>query len=152
MKKFYSDEAYAFVDNHPMILDKRNAEAFIIMSAYDHGVRSGHGYNYRKEVLRNLNPEHVPSDRDVLALGGMGLAGEAGECVDLIKKHLFHKVPLDRDKLIKELGDVRWYFEVLCHAAGITITEVERLNVEKLRKRFPNGFNTVDSIKKADER
>lgn len=110
-----------------------------------------HGYDYRKEVLRNLNPEHVPSDRDVLNLGAMGLAGEAGECVDLVKKHLFHKVPLDREKLLKELGDVRWYFEVLCHAAGTTIEEVEKLNVEKLRKRFPNGFTTEASVKKADE-
>lgn len=111
-----------------------------------------HGYDYRKEVIRNLNPQHVPSERDVINLGAMGLAGEAGEVADLVKKHLFHQVPLDRDKLIKELGDVRWYFEVLCHAAGTTIEEVEKLNVEKLRKRFPNGFTTEDSIKKADEK
>lgn len=107
--------------------------------------------NYRKEVLRNLNPAHVKNAEEVLTLGAMGLAGEAGECVDLVKKHLFHGVPLDRDKLLKELGDVRWYFEVLCHAAGTDIEEVERLNVEKLRLRYPDGFTTEASVKKADE-
>lgn len=102
--------------------------------------------SYRENVLRTA-ADHV----DLLGLGAMGLAGESGEVVDLIKKHIHHKVPLDKEKLIKELGDVRWYFEVLCHCAGTTMEEVERLNIEKLKKRYPNGFTTQASIERKDE-
>lgn len=103
-------------------------------------------FNYRKEVMRTA-AGHV----DPLSLGAMGLAGEAGEVVDLIKKHVHHKVPFDRDKFIKELGDVRWYLELLCDCAGVTIQEVEKLNIEKLRKRYPDGFTTQASIERKDE-
>lgn len=102
--------------------------------------------NYRDEVLRTA-AEHP----DMLGLGGMGLAGEAGEVVDLIKKTVYHGVPLDKEKLIKELGDVRWYFEVLCYCVGTTMEEVENINVEKLRKRYPDGFTTQASIERKDQ-
>lgn len=102
--------------------------------------------NYREEVLRTAN-----AHANLLGLGAMGLAGESGEVVDLIKKHLYHDAILDRDKMIKELGDVRWYIEVLCHCIGVTLEEVEKVNIEKLRKRYPNGFNAEDARKRADE-
>ncbi len=93
---------------------------------------------YRAEVLRTAG---VPlPDKDRWALGALGLAGESGEVVDLLKKHLFHGKPLDIDKLIMELGDVRWYLEVLAYMAGVSMEEIERRNVEKLRLRYPNGF------------
>lgn len=105
---------------------------------------------YRDSVLRTCNPEL--SQKDKLTNSAMGLVGEAGEVCDLIKKYLFHDQPLDREALIKELGDVRWYFELLCHQLNISIEDVERLNVEKLKKRYPNGFKSTDSIAKKDER
>ncbi len=106
--------------------------------------------SYRKEVLRNVNHELLATPKDILSCAGMGLAGEAGECVDLVKKHLHHGVPFDREKMIKELGDVRWYLELMMHACNTTIEEVERLNVEKLRKRYPEGFTTKASVERAD--
>lgn len=102
--------------------------------------------SYRDEVLRTASA-HV----DPLSLGAMGLAGEAGEVVDLIKKHVHHKAPFDRDKFIKELGDVRWYLELLCHCANVSMEEVEALNIEKLRKRYPDGFSTQASIERKDQ-
>lgn len=81
----------------------------------------------------------------------MGLAGEAGEVVDTIKKVVFHGHPLDLAELTKELGDTHWYFTRLMDTLGIQPTIVRQLNVEKLRLRFPNGFSSEDSIKRVDQ-
>lgn len=101
--------------------------------------------SYREEVMRT-----AAKHQDLLGLGAMGLAGEAGEVVDLVKKHIYHGAPFDKEKFIKELGDVRWYFEVLCQCVNVSMEEVEQRNIEKLHKRYPNGFNTEDSIKRVD--
>lgn len=75
------------------------------------------------------------------SMGAMGLSGEAGEVTDLLKKVLFHKHKLDPDKLKKELGDVLWYLAFLAHIGGMTLSEVATANVEKLRGRYPKGFD-----------
>lgn len=85
-----------------------------------------------------------------LNLGAMGLAGESGEVADLLKKVLFHDRPLDREKLILELGDVRWYMECLCYVIGTTMEEVERMNFEKLSKRYPDGYSHEASAARKD--
>ena len=101
---------------------------------------------YRAEMLRTAAPGLTKAD--ALNIAALGLAGEAGEFVDLIKKHLFHSHPLDRNKAIKELGDVRWYLELAAFAVGVTMEEVEDRNVAKLRERYPNGFSTEASQKR----
>lgn len=107
--------------------------------------------SYRDEVLRTGKSSlDSLSDDQSLSLGALGIAGEAGEVADLIKKTVFHKKPMDRENLVKELGDVRWYFEYLMIATGITMEEVERVNIEKLRIRFPNGFTPEDAAKRVD--
>jgi NTP pyrophosphatase (non-canonical NTP hydrolase) len=94
--------------------------------------------NYRTEMLRTLVGHE---NKTSLVHAALGLAGETGEVVDELKKHLVYGKALNKKNLINELGDVRWYFELLCHCLGITIEEVEKLNIEKLRKRYPNGFS-----------
>jgi NTP pyrophosphatase (non-canonical NTP hydrolase) len=91
--------------------------------------------NYREEVKRT-------AERSLYSIlfGALGLAGETGEVVEIVKKYYFHGKPLDTNHLVEELGDVRWYLECLCIAANVSMEEVERRNVEKLRKRYPNGF------------
>lgn len=81
----------------------------------------------------------------------LGLAGEVGETLDLLKKHLGHGHPLDLDKLKKEFGDVRWYGAVLEDAFGFKSSEVAQANVDKLRARYPTGFTVEASKAKADE-
>lgn len=106
---------------------------------------------YRAEVMRTLGPaEKYPKDKR-LTLAALGLAGESGEVVDLIKKHLFHGKPLDLEQLIKELGDVRWYLESMAWVIGVTMQDIEEANIRKLRARFPQGFTNKDANKKADE-
>ncbi len=71
----------------------------------------------------------------------MGLAGEVGELVDMFKKNIFHEKPLDDTHAIKELGDVLWYAALLCDAKGWDLETVMELNIEKLKARYPDGFD-----------
>jgi NTP pyrophosphatase (non-canonical NTP hydrolase) len=75
----------------------------------------------------------------------LGLAGESGEYADLIKKHLFHSHALDREKARKELSDVLWYVAVAAHQLGFTLSSVAQANVDKLRARYPDGFDPLRS-------
>jgi NTP pyrophosphatase (non-canonical NTP hydrolase) len=87
---------------------------------------------------------------DQLSNMALGLAGEAGETADMLKKHLFHGKPLDADAVIKELGDVLWYVAGMATAIGASLDEVAQRNVEKLRTRYPDGFSAEASAKRAD--
>jgi NTP pyrophosphatase (non-canonical NTP hydrolase) len=80
----------------------------------------------------------------------MGLAGESGEVVDYLKKVVHHGHELDQDKLEKELGDVLWYLSQVAKLYNIPLARIAQLNIAKLQKRFPNGFNTEDSLRRVD--
>jgi NTP pyrophosphatase (non-canonical NTP hydrolase) len=109
------------------------------------------GLSYRDNVLRNC-PNFDKEDLfQKLSLSGLGIAGESGEVVDLIKKFLHHDKPLDKTKLIKEMGDIHWYLEYLAITIGVTEYEVKQANVTKLLERYPNGFNFTDANKPREE-
>lgn len=80
----------------------------------------------------------------------MGLIGEASEISELIKKWYFQGHTLDRGKLAEELGDTFFYFMALLKIFEINLDEIMENNMDKLTKRYPNGFNKEDSIKRAD--
>lgn len=77
----------------------------------------------------------------------MGLAGEVGELVELYKKHLYHGKSLDKDKVVKEAGDVLWYLSNLLRTTGIDFSEVPDKNVQKLMERYPDGFQYGGGIR-----
>lgn len=83
---------------------------------------------------------------DQLRNASYGLNGEAGEVIDILKKHEFQGHTLDTDKLIKELGDVAWYLALACTALGVPLSDVLERNIDKLRKRYPAGFDPDKSI------
>ncbi len=93
---------------------------------------------YQKEAMRTAG-KHSPLD--LLVNGVMGIAGEGGECVDMVKKMLYQGHELDREHLAKELGDVAWYLAVTAHAIDYPLEDVLLMNVEKLRRRYPDGFD-----------
>lgn len=95
------------------------------------------GNAYQKEAMRTAARLHG----DLLQNGVMGLCGESGECVDLVKKHLFQGHELDKEHLAKELGDVAWYLAVTAEAIGYDLNTILQMNVKKLRDRYPNGFD-----------
>ncbi len=82
---------------------------------------------------------------DGLLNGVMGLCGEAGEVIDLVKKHLHQGHDLDKEALVKELGDVAWYLAETAWALDVTLDQVFRGNLEKLHQRYPQGFSTERS-------
>ena len=98
--------------------------------------------HYVQEVHRTCSP--LPT-KDLLTVSALGIAGESGEIVDLIKKVLYHDHELDTDKLCKEIGDLLWYFVLLCETTGLTLEQVMETNVAKLRKRYPEGFDAQRS-------
>ena len=100
--------------------------------------------DYQKKAMTTLNP--ALSKKDVLLNGVMGLCGEAGECIDLVKKHLHQGHPLDSEKLAKELGDVAWYLAETAWALDLPLESILRGNLEKLKKRYPQGFDSEKSM------
>ncbi|MBQ4051027.1 MAG: nucleoside triphosphate pyrophosphohydrolase family protein [Oscillospiraceae bacterium] len=107
------------------------------------------GNEYQKLALTTLNP--ALSEKDVLINGVMGLCGEAGEAIDIVKKHLAQGHELDREKLIGELGDIAWYLAETAHALGVSLDEVLTRNIDKLKRRYPEGFDESRSIHREKE-
>ena len=103
---------------------------------------------YQELAMRTLNKEL--DKKDILINGVMGLCGESGEAIDIVKKHLAQGHQLDKEKLAKELGDIAWYLAETAYALDLNLEDILIMNIEKLRKRFPNGFNVEDSIKRKD--
>lgn len=95
--------------------------------------------DYQRESARTIDPKR--SDIEVLTSGGLGLAGESGEVIELIKKHVFHGHALDKEKLTKEVGDALWYLATICTGGGIRLCDAAAGNVEKLKARYPDGFS-----------
>ena len=101
---------------------------------------------YQKMALITLNP--ALGKQDVLINGVMGLCGESGEAIDIVKKHLAQGHPLDREGLIKELGDVAWYLAETAYALDVSLEEVFQQNIDKLKARYAEGFDTRRSVER----
>lgn len=112
------------------------------------------GNEYQKLALRTMpplasticdTPERFTCMR--LLEGLMGLNGESGECIDIYKKNLFQgHAELDREHLAEELGDVAWYLAEAAYAIGYSLDDILEMNIKKLEKRYPNGFEAERSV------
>jgi NTP pyrophosphatase (non-canonical NTP hydrolase) len=99
---------------------------------------------YQNLAMRTLNKDL--NKKDVLINGVMGLCGESGEVIDVVKKHLAQCHDLDKEKIIKELGDVAWYLAETAYAIDVNLEDVFIKNIEKLKERYPEGFSIEKSI------
>lgn len=99
---------------------------------------------YQKEALRTASG--MSKEYPLILNGVLGLGGESGECLDIVKKCLFQGHGLDKEHLAEELGDVAWYLAVSAHAIGMDLESILRGNVDKLRRRYPDGFSTERSL------
>lgn len=88
----------------------------------------------------------IPAGHDRILNGVMGLNGEAGECIDIMKKAMFQGHELDREKLIYEGGDCLWYLAELATGLGVSLGDIAQHNVDNLKKRYPDGFSAERSI------
>jgi NTP pyrophosphatase (non-canonical NTP hydrolase) len=94
---------------------------------------------YQQSAARTINP--ALSDEQRLLDAAAGLAEEAGEVLGHVRKHVMQARPLDRDAVVKELGDALWCLAITAHTLGVPLSEVARMNEEKLRARHPQGFD-----------
>lgn len=78
--------------------------------------------------------------------GVLGLTGESGEVADLVKKYWMQGHLLDREHVAKELGDICWYIAETATAIGYDMETIMQMNIEKLRKRYPEGFSADRSL------
>jgi NTP pyrophosphatase (non-canonical NTP hydrolase) len=104
---------------------------------------------YQELALRTASGGSLVDSGTMLNTAALGLAGESGEIADHVKKVMFHGHPLDdatRDKIAKELGDVLWYCAMGARGIGLGLGDIATMNVEKLKKRYPEGFSTENSL------
>lgn len=104
---------------------------------------------YQRLAMTTANP--ALDHKETLINGVMGLCGESGEAIDIVKKWLAQGHELDREHLAKELGDVAWYLARTATAIGYDLDTILRMNLEKLQKRYPQGFSTEDSLHRSAE-
>lgn len=102
---------------------------------------------YQSLAMRTSNRE-LSKDNHLLN-GVLGLAGESGEIADLVKKHQMQGHTLDIEHVAKELGDVCWYIAKTATAIGCDLETIMKMNIEKLRKRYPEGFDAERSKHRA---
>lgn len=99
---------------------------------------------YQLAAMRTSNTRGVGK----LINGVMGLCGESGEVMDLVKKHLYQGHELDGERLVEELGDVMWYIAEVANYLGMDLGEVAYRNIEKLKRRYPDGFDRERSVER----
>ena len=81
-------------------------------------------------------------DMGGIVMATMGLSGEVGELNDMIKKWIFHKSDMDIIHAKKELGDILWYVACMAESFGWSLDEIMKMNIDKLKARYPEGFDT----------
>ena len=101
---------------------------------------------YETEMLRTVPPIGQGYGDAEMILGALGLAGEAGEYADHVKKYLYHQHPANREKALGELGDILWYLTYAARRWGSNLSEIASLNISKLQERYPQGFQSERSI------
>lgn len=110
-------------------------------------MRTNDHKNSDRIIKKINNNQLVNSDELIIPdIGGvlngcLGLAGESGEVLDLIKKWVFHENELHVEHLKKELGDVMWYVAMICESMELDIDEIFQMNINKLKVRYPEGFD-----------
>ena len=80
-----------------------------------------------------------------------GLATEAGEFTDALKKHIFYGKELDLVNLAEEVGDILWYAALACNTLGVSLEEVMEKNIKKLQKRYPEKFTKENALTRNTE-
>jgi NTP pyrophosphatase (non-canonical NTP hydrolase) len=80
----------------------------------------------------------------------LGLSGETGELVDLVKKTVNYGKELDTAKLLNEAGDVIHYLARILDSFGFTLEDAKAANLNKLQSRFPHGYTDKAAIERKD--
>lgn len=104
------------------------------------------GNEYQMKAMLTAAPGSIN-----LTVAALGLAGEAGEFADAVKKHVAQQHDLDHDELVKETSDILWYCALACQALGVKMSDVMQQNLDKLAKRYQTGRFTADESRNREE-
>jgi NTP pyrophosphatase (non-canonical NTP hydrolase) len=96
---------------------------------------------YARAAARTMSPETRESLDSMYNTAALGLAGEAGEFAEHIKKYLYHGHDLSTEYLRKEIGDILWYCAIAALACGSRLETIAEENIKKLQNRYPEKFN-----------
>lgn len=102
---------------------------------------------YQELALRTAN---IREKTSMIINGALGLAGESGEVADLVKKWQYQGHSLSRTEIIDELGDVCWYIALIASALDTSLEEVLIGNIDKLKARYPEGFEVEKSLNRGE--
>lgn len=105
---------------------------------------------YQAAAMRTAQTDKF-SAGDLLLNAALGLCGESGEVADLVKKHRFQGHDIDLEHVAKELGDIAWYLAVGAHAISYDLETVLKMNIDKLKSRYPDGFSADRSLHRAKD-
>lgn len=105
---------------------------------------------YHYQLAANMTADPNLSLEKALVEGLVGINSEAGEALDIWKKYEFHKHDLDKKAIALELGDVLWYLTEAAVALGYSLEDIMKMNIEKLKKRYPDGFDPERSKNRED--
>ena len=103
---------------------------------------------YQRNAMRTASGISTSCPENLLLQGVMGMSGESGEALDIVKKIMFQGHELNeatKEHLIRELGDVLWYVATTAEALDVPLETVMQVNVDKLRARYPMAFDTERS-------
>ena len=106
------------------------------------------GNKYQELAMRTNRPEATQEQN--LINGCLGLSGETGEVCDIVKKCMFQGHELEKERIADELGDVLWYIALTAKGIGYSLNDIMEYNIDKLKKRYPNGFEKERSINRAE--
>lgn len=116
---------------------------------------------YQKLAFRTakVTTTHMPitprtlTDPEVkdLAHAALGLTSEAGEIATAIKAAIIYNKPLDVNNIVEELGDILWFASFTASILGISLDHIAWKNIDKLRKRYPEGYTDVEAILRKDK-
>ena len=106
--------------------------------------------DYQEDAKRTMGYRTLDSFN--LAVAGLGITGEAGEVADYIKKVVSHGHKLDPKKLMAELGDTMWYISLLATLLEVSLEDIAKQNIAKLRARYPQGFESARSVNREESK
>lgn len=106
--------------------------------------------DYQQAAMDFLDPELRMDWPKAMDLGALGISGESGEITDAWKKVAYHHHPMDKEHFKRELGDVLWYIALISETLGFTIEDVAETNINKLKTRYPNGWDPNCSIHRSN--
>ena len=104
------------------------------------------GNEYQKLAMRTCS---INYDKSMMYHGVFGLTSEAGEVAGLLQK-VYQGHEFDKEHMKKELGDCMWMIAEICTALDFSLDDVMQTNIDKLKARYPDGFDPDKSLHRKD--